>query len=134
MHSKRNPSKIINKINTFFLWQGPWVLYCLFIFYLSSIPNPPDIYTFPLSDKIKHAFLYLFLALLTLRAFRKWSGDFSSRYYFIWAIFFCVLYGASDEWHQSFVANRDSNVMDWVADVIGTSIGGTIYWFHNKKK
>jgi VanZ family protein len=32
-------------------------------------------------------------------------------------------YGVSDEWHQSFTAGRDSDVFDWVADVIGAVLG-----------
>lgn len=115
-------------MNIYFWWYGPWFLYCIFIFFLSSLSSSPDILTFPISDKIRHAFLYLVLAVLTLRAFRKWPGEHLGRYYFFWAILFCILYGASDEWHQSFVANRNPDVMDWAADVIGVSIGGIIYW------
>ncbi len=121
-------------MNIYFWWYGPLFLYCIFIFFLSSLSSSPDILTFPLSDKIKHAFLYLVLATLTLRAFRKWPGEHLGRYYFIWAILFCILYGASDEWHQSFVANRNPDVMDWVADIIGVSIGGIIYWKYRRTK
>ena len=35
-------------------------------------------------------------------------------------------YGASDEWHQSFVPLRDSNIRDWVTDVLGGSVGAAI--------
>ncbi len=121
-------------MNIFFWWHGPWFLYCIFIFFLSSLSNPPDILTFPLADKIRHALLYSVLAILTLRAFRKWPGELSRWHYFIWAMFFCIFYGASDEWHQSFVANRNPDMLDWVSDVIGISIGGIIYWKYHKIK
>lgn len=39
------------------------------------------------------------------------------------SIAFCSLYGVSDEWHQSFVAGRDSSHEDWVADTIGAIVG-----------
>jgi len=35
------------------------------------------------------------------------------------AVVFCMLYGASDEWHQSFVSGRDASLLDWLADSIG---------------
>jgi VanZ family protein len=34
-----------------------------------------------------------------------------------------VLYGASDEWHQSFVPGRSPDVADWGADVLGVAAG-----------
>lgn len=33
------------------------------------------------------------------------------------------LYGALDEWHQSFVPGRTPSVVDWVADVVGVTLG-----------
>ena len=33
------------------------------------------------------------------------------------------LYGATDEFHQSFVPGRDSDVLDWVADTLGAALG-----------
>jgi VanZ family protein len=119
---------------SFFYWQIPWILYCMIIFYLSADSSPPDVVSFPYSDKIKHAFLYLFLSLLTFLGFGKWPGGISRRYYFFWALIFCILYAASDEWHQSFVAGRSADVMDWVADVVGISIGGVIYRRNCKKR
>jgi VanZ family protein len=39
---------------------------------------------------------------------------------------FCSLYGASDEWHQSFVPGRMVEVADWLADSIGGVIGAVV--------
>ena len=36
-----------------------------------------------------------------------------------------ALYGASDEWHQSFVPGRQVSALDWVADLCGVAAG---YW------
>jgi VanZ family protein len=33
------------------------------------------------------------------------------------------LYGALDEWHQSFVPGRTPSVTDWVADMVGVTLG-----------
>lgn len=119
-------------LKQFFWWQVPWIVYCILIFFLSSLSTPPDVYTFPYSDKIKHAIEYSVLVILTLRAFRKWPEGASSQY-FVLAILFSIIYGASDEWHQSFVANREASLFDWTADIIGVGIGGLVYWSWKKK-
>ncbi len=111
----------------FLYWQIPWVLYCVVIFYLSADSSPPDVPSFPYSDKVIHTCLYLFLSILTLIGFRKLPGGISRQYFFFWALVFCILYAASDEWHQSFVVDRCADAMDWIADVIGISIGAVLY-------
>jgi len=37
------------------------------------------------------------------------------------------LYGASDEYHQAFVPNRNPAVSDWVADSLGALVGASIF-------
>jgi VanZ family protein len=38
------------------------------------------------------------------------------------------LYGASDEYHQTFVPGRSGNDLgDWIADTIGTALGVLVY-------
>jgi VanZ family protein len=34
-----------------------------------------------------------------------------------------VLYGAGDEWHQSFISGRDASGQDLIADGAGTLLG-----------
>jgi VanZ family protein len=34
-----------------------------------------------------------------------------------------ALYGATDEWHQGFVPGRIPSFDDWVADVVGVTLG-----------
>jgi hypothetical protein len=36
-------------------------------------------------------------------------------------------YGATDEWHQSFVPGRAMDVQDWIADTIGAAIAVVLY-------
>ena len=43
------------------------------------------------------------------------------------AIGLCALYGASDEFHQAFVPFRTPDVLDWITDVAGATIGVAIY-------
>lgn len=39
------------------------------------------------------------------------------------ALVLSILYGISDEWHQSFTPNRTSDAMDVVADTMGAAAG-----------
>lgn len=39
-----------------------------------------------------------------------------------------ALYGAADEWHQSFVPGRVSSLGDWSADVLGVVLGYILSW------
>lgn len=46
---------------------------------------------------------------------------------------FCSLYGLSDEWHQSFVPDREADFLDWVADTLGASIALITIQLLNKR-
>jgi VanZ family protein len=56
-------------------------------------------------------------------AWRAFSHRFAAhRILGLVTILFCSLYGMSDEFHQSFVAGRNSEVADWLADTLGAAI------------
>ena len=38
-----------------------------------------------------------------------------------------LVYGCTDEYHQSFVEGRDSSALDLVADLVGGLMGGMVY-------
>ena len=60
---------------------------------------------------------YALLALAYLRTF----DDDISKWKLIWLL--AILYAASDEFHQSFVAGRGATVMDVGIDSIGAGLG-----------
>ena len=41
-------------------------------------------------------------------------------------------YGATDEWHQSFVPLRDASVRDWWTDLLGGAAGAGAYGMFGK--
>ena len=98
----------------------PMVLVMGTIFFLSSQPGDslslPDI---PNLDKLLHAGIYGLLAATTLFAVgtESWFGRRQSSGLFV--ILFCMLYGISDEWHQSFVPGRTPSIWDLAADTMG---------------
>ena len=98
----------------------PVILYCAFIFFISSLPSPPaPSYGWKFSDKINHTGAYGILMLLSFRASRWLFRDRSLMQQLLIALVFTMLYGVSDEIHQSFVPNRECELYDWLADTLG---------------
>jgi VanZ family protein len=73
--------------------------------------------------KNAHFFIYLGLGVLTVNALRR-KGI--VRYKSI-ALLICVLYAASDEFHQIFVPGRGPGVGDVLIDSAGALVGILIY-------
>ena len=49
-----------------------------------------------------------------------------------WTLLVSVLYAASDEWHQSFVPNREAAVHDVFIDTIGAAGGLVLVWIASR--
>jgi VanZ family protein len=111
--------------SVFALW-GPVLLCMAGIFVASSISQPPM--PAGVSDVSLHAIAYFVLALLLIRALAegRWTGVTPARV--ILAVIITVLYGLSDEWHQSFVPSRHADVRDVVADAIGACMAAVAVW------
>ncbi|HET7753857.1 MAG TPA: VanZ family protein [Anaeromyxobacteraceae bacterium] len=108
------------------LWLPP-VLYLAAIFVISSEPQPfiaPPAWIWE-SDKIAHFGAYAVLGALLCRAYLG-SGLAGSAAFWL-ALLTASLYGASDEWHQSFVPNRSADPADWLADSIGAALGAALF-------
>ncbi len=96
------------------------IVYCLFIYWLSdqsSLKNPFD-FGFDFQDKLYHAGAYSIMGFLAWRSFTHVVS--SPSLLALLSIAFCGLYGLSDEWHQSFVVGRESDIADWFADTTGS--------------
>jgi hypothetical protein len=106
------------------LWLPP-VLYLAAIFVISSEPRPliapPDWLG---ADKVAHFMAYAGLGVLLCRAYLG-SGLAGSAAFWLSALT-ASLYGASDEWHQSFVPNRSADAADWLADSLGAMLGAAL--------
>jgi VanZ family protein len=71
-------------------------------------------------DKLHHACAYAVMAFFAWRFFS--SKNYRQSQLFSLSLIFCVFYGLSDEWHQSFIAGREPDLLDWLADTIGATI------------
>jgi VanZ family protein len=87
------------------------------IFLLSGQSKLPTLPTLFGIDKVQHIGAYAVFGLLLLRATALTGLKPYIRSFIIGA-----LYGASDEFHQSFVPGRDMSGFDWLADVAGLAI------------
>jgi VanZ like family len=96
--------------------------YCTYIYWLSaqSSLKPPFDFGILYQDKLYHASAYFIMSVLAWRSFKPFSAK--TRTLTLVSIAFCSVYGATDEWHQSFVSGRSSDVMDWLADTVGASL------------
>jgi len=74
----------------------------------------PDIVDF---DKAAHFFVYGLLATLVVRAGPRP----------VWAVGITILYGLTDEWHQSFTPGRSVEWMDVMADALGAVVAVAVY-------
>jgi VanZ family protein len=105
----------------------PVLLYCTAIFIQSSFPTPlqtPGLYHI---DKVVHFFAYALLGILFVRALRNSAIAHRESLVFILAVLFAGIYGAADEWHQSFVPGRTPDGWDLLADVLGGWFGVFVY-------
>lgn len=110
------------------IWMG-------FIFYLSSIPRFPIEFQDPWSSYISygaHIFLYLVLTFLLVRAF--YSAGLPLRKALAVGFLVAIIYGATDEFHQSFVPYRNMDIKDWLFDVASALVVLYLYNYFYKLK
>jgi VanZ family protein len=91
------------------------------IFYASSRSHVVAPGITRMDDKFGHFAVYGLLGTLVCRLGRGgwWPA--------VSALVVVSAYGASDEWHQSFVPGRSSDVRDWIADTVGAAVAITLY-------
>lgn len=105
------------------LWI-PVIVNMAAIFVVSGQSDPPMPADVP--DVSLHALAYFGLTALLIRALAggRWQGV--TRTTLVAAVAIAVVYGASDEWHQSFVPNRHPDWRDLRADAIGAAAAASV--------
>ena len=91
------------------------------IFAVSAQPNPFPEVTARVSDKVLHLVEYSVLAALFVRALTREGMGWRDAV--LAAIVMTSLYGASDEYHQAFVPNRQARWADVCLDSFGAGLG-----------
>ncbi len=106
----------------------PAILCMAFLFRSSATPGSDIGWLVPPWDKVLHALAYACLAFSLALCFKRKWWETRSMIVFIVSVCLSALYGASDEWHQSFVPGRDAGIPDFVADCCGSFVGVTTYF------
>jgi VanZ family protein len=112
----------------FLYYWLPLIAYGALIVVQSHYPTPESVPRLPYFDKLLHTGGYGLLGLLFCRAYRaRWplaSGRRLSRA----AVLSAVLFGISDEFHQSFSPLRTADAWDVLADALGAALGVGFYF------
>jgi VanZ family protein len=104
------------------LWAGA-------IFLVSAQPRVPLPHVSG-ADKVAHALAYAGMGFLLARAAR--ASGLSP----VWAVVIGILYGLSDEIHQSFVPGRTPDLADLAADAVGVIVGTLVHqrWLARRRE
>ena len=81
-------------------------------------------------DEAAHLVLYGGLTTLTLLAIWSWRSDGYREFRWVClAAVLALLYGLTDEYHQTFVSGRSASLKDILTDGIGAT-GAALAWFY----
>ena len=105
---------------------APVAAWCLLVFALSSFPLRIDADVVPGGDKTAHVGEYAVLGFLLARALRMTRPSLGRGAVVAGAALLGAFYGASDEFHQSFVPERTASLGDLAADAAGALLGALL--------
>jgi VanZ family protein len=128
--SKDAKQHIIKEVGRAFKYWGPPVLWAAVIFVISAYPTTQTSQIYWKDFIVKksgHVIEYGVFAALIYRAFRNSGAKRENAG--IYAILIALLYGVTDEFHQSYTPGREPRVRDVVFDTIGAI--ATIYSIWN---
>ena len=107
---------------TFMLFRAVFWVMCLGIFVLAILPNNPSSIVFLHADKVGHAMAFTGLSFIGGLAY-------PGRIYIVAA--FLVFLGGAIEVAQGFTPDRSQELFDFLADLIGVSLGLLAHRFWN---
>ncbi len=113
-----------NQLKNFFKYHFLVLAWALIIFIQSSFTaiDLPKVEWIS-ADKVIHMGVFgLLAALCYISLIHLNANSTFTKNAYLWTAILCIIYGASDEFHQYFVPNRSSEVQDWLADVAGIFI------------
>lgn len=104
----------------------PAVLWAVLIFWCSSRPTSPiPLIPMPHVDKAIHFIEFSILCYSICWAQEPSGRNLKQK---MWvAILMASVYGALDEYHQSFTPERTPEVADWMADTTGAVVAGLLW-------
>lgn len=106
---------------SFFKRWGPAILICLFLFASSATPGA-QVSSNQAVDFAAHKSIHVIMYSLLFLSFYRGSKS------ILVAAILAILYGASDEFHQTFVPSRMGSVRDLVIDSVAVLITAGFVW------
>jgi VanZ family protein len=118
------------------LWYYvPPVAWAAAIFVASHIPSEEFPFQIEISDKIIHAAVFFVFTALVHRALLfQQASDWLRTNSLAASIVIGIVYGALDEFHQSFVPGRNMSGLDLLADAIGSLAYGLVWRLRGRRK
>jgi len=126
LEKEKTESKMLEKISKFWF---PFVLWSFIIFSFSSFPTAKtsQIYWQDfVIKKLAHITEYAIFTVLLYRALI--NSNVNKKKAAILSIILAVLYGASDEFHQSFTPGREPRIRDVLFDAFGSILSVYYIW------
>ncbi|MBU0984979.1 MAG: VanZ family protein [candidate division Zixibacteria bacterium] len=109
-----------SRLRTFVRYHLPLILYSLAILLVSSIPNfRVPLVPFHGADKVAHFLEYAVFAALCFRSFVHLSARITRNGAFWCSVGFLLLFALVDESVQRFTPGRQSDLVDYVTDLLG---------------
>ena len=105
------------------LWTAAWLFWMALIaisshFPGAAYPEPP----FAGADKAVHIGIYFVLGVLGVGALARIRPEWPRPMWGSTALVVGALFGALDEYHQSFVMGREQSMQDWLTDLLGLAV------------
>lgn len=113
----------VRVLSIFLRFWLPVLGYITLIFVGSSISNLPGPSHIKYLDKLAHLAEYGLLGFLVGRSFRHSGPGFLRKFWYGFAIIAAMMVGFFDESYQSTVSGRTKDVHDFIADVVGATLG-----------
>jgi VanZ family protein len=120
----------------FIKYHFPFLFWVAVIFTESSFPSSvyPEVPIVNI-DKLVHIGIYgLLTALCYISLIHQDKYPNLIKHALIITVLFTALYGASDEFHQYFVPNRDCDFFDWLSDAAGAVIMAVLIRYYLSKR
>ncbi len=116
------------------LRKVPMIIVMGTIFFLSHQPGDrlplPHV---PGADKVAHMIAYGVLAATAIFGVGEQQKKSKPRQVMLFTVAFCILYGISDEFHQSFIPGRTVSFYDLLADGTGAMLC-CLFWAGWRKR
>jgi len=110
-------------------YWAPVLFWMGFIFFMSNRKGNDIPSVFPFQDIVFHFCVYAALAWLFGRALYFQKPGLNIIKIICVSAVFGLLYGFTDEYHQSFISGRSCSGFDVIIDLAGSFIGGlTVRW------